>query len=126
MNRFGAFLFLDTRRCSKNTNGPALPSMIGTSPATDFHERIVDSHRGAPTGRLLDRRNLHIPEHAAWCHHGVADVGRESLDVHRIRKVRASNTNAGIRSGRAAGSSGSFCRCADPLPWPEWNSSGFF
>ena len=33
MNRFGAFCSSMPADCSRNTNGPALPSMIGTSAA---------------------------------------------------------------------------------------------
>ena len=54
MNFLGAFCSSMPADCSRNTNGPALPSMIGTSRRGQIDVDVVDAQPGERRHQVLD------------------------------------------------------------------------
>ena len=103
MKRFGAFCSSMPADCSKNTNGAALPSMIGTSAAVrstnalsmprpaiaDIRCSTVPTLRRAALERRAERR--------------LGDAQRVGRHVDGLRQVEAPKHDAGIGGRRPQG-----------------------
>ena len=82
--------------CSRNTNGPALPSMIGDFRARDVDVQIVDAQSRERRHQVLHRRNSRAVLFQRRRKTRVADVARIGRDRHRLGQVRAMEDNAGV------------------------------
>ena len=78
--------------CSRNTKGPALPSMIGTSGGGEIDVHVVDAKARERRHQMLDRRHAHAVLLQARRQPRVADGIRIGLDLDRLGRSMRRNT----------------------------------
>ena len=83
-NRFGAFCTSMPADWIRNTKGPALPSMIGTSPAVSSTNSVVDAEAGERRHQVLDRRDARL-------------AGRQRRAERRLGHVQGARGHVGRR-----------------------------
>ena len=80
--------------CSRNTNGPALPSMIGTSAAVTSTQALSMPSPANADSRCSTVEMRASPLDQRGAERGLADVLRARRNVDRLRQIDAPETDA--------------------------------
>ena len=89
MKRLAALCSMTPADCSKNTNGAALPSMIGTSGSTQVNVGIVDAKAGQRRHEMFDRFDGGVVVSQGRAEHGFADMAGICDHVDRRIEIQA-------------------------------------
>ena len=89
--------------CSRNTNGPALPSMIGTSPAVQVDVQVVDAQARERRHQVLDGGHAGArPRERRAERVSVTFVARAGISTGGSRSVRRNTMPVSGGAGRSA------------------------